>query len=61
MNLKKRLMKRRLTKINIKLTGMTLEAKDDLEKDPRYLKLMDERKLLMIKVYGDDETWQNEF
>ena len=61
MNLKKRLMKRRLTKINIKLTGMVLKATDDLEKDPEYLELMDERKLLMIKLYGDDETWQNVF
>ena len=61
MNIKRKIQQRQLTKINIKLTGMSLNATEDLEKNPEYLELMDKRKLLTIKLYGDDETWQSEF
>ena len=54
-------MKRQLTKINIKLTGMAMKGIHNLEQNPEYLELMDRRKLLTIKLYGDDEVWQNEF
>lgn len=61
MSIKTRIMKRQLTKINIKLTGMAMKGIHNLEQNPEYLELMDRRKLLTIKLYGDDEVWQNEF
>ena len=61
MSIKTKIMKRQLTKINIKLTGLAMKGITDLEHNPEYRELMDRRKLLMIKLYGDDETWQNEY
>lgn len=61
MSIKTRIMKRQLTKINIKLTGMAMKGIPNLEQNPEYLELVDRRKLLTIKLYGDDEVWQNEY
>ena len=61
MNIKRKIQQRQLTKINIKLTGMAMKGIPNLEQNPEYLELMDRRKLLTIKLYGDDETWQNEY
>lgn len=61
MQIRKRLLKRQLTKVNIKIIGLAMKGKPNLEDDPEYKELMDKRKLLTIKLYGDDETWQSEF
>ena len=60
MNIRRKLLQRRLTKVNIKLTGLAMKGITNLENYPEYQELMDERKLLTIKLYGDDETWQSE-
>lgn len=60
MNIRRKLLQRRLTKVNIALTGLAMKGIPNLEDYPEYQELMDERKLLTIKLYGDDETWQSE-
>lgn len=53
MNIKRRILSRKLTKVNLRLTGLSLKGIPDLEHNPEYLKLMDKRKLLIIKLYGE--------
>ena len=55
MNIKRKILQRQLTKTNIKLTGLAMKGITDLENNPEYLDLMDKRKLLMIKLYGEDK------
>ena len=55
MNIKRKIQQRQLTKINIKLTGLAMKGITDLENKPEYLELMDKRKLLMIKLYGEED------